>query len=72
MSNIKLLFPILILLLTSCNVTKPNDIEGLGTNTKLNGWKIGNRIDYGPGKGTLSEWIPENENINNWSKIITV
>lgn len=36
------------------------------------GWKVGYVHDAGWGKGSIVEYIPENEAISNWSKLLTI
>ena len=36
------------------------------------GWKVGHELDLGAGLGTMEAWIPTDENIEDWSEIISI
>lgn len=69
-NKLKLFISIFIsIFLISC-VTVP--LEGLHTSISLSHWKVGYQQDFGSGNGYIREFVPENESINDWSKLISI
>jgi hypothetical protein len=58
-----------ILMMSGC-VSTP--IEGIATPAKMEGYKVGSAHDTGRGKGTIVEFVPVTESINNWHHLATI
>jgi hypothetical protein len=58
-----------ILIMSGCVSTA---IEGIATPGKMEGWKVGSAHDSGRGKGTIVEFVPATESINNWQHLATI
>ncbi len=61
------LFLVFTLFLSAC-VTP---IEHVQSDLRLDGWKVGYSKDT-PGKGNIVEFVPSNESVEVWSKLITI
>ena len=57
------------LLVAGCESTP---IEGIVTDIDSASWKIGYQRDFGIGNGTIREFVPTGEDIDHWTKLLSI
>jgi len=55
--------------ITGC-VSAP--IESIVSGEKMEGWKVGSQHDFGRGRGSIREFLPADESINQWRHLATI
>ena len=60
----------LVMLLIAGCVSTP--IEGIVTDIDTAGWKVGYQRDFGVGNGYIREFVPVGEDIDHWSRLLSV
>lgn len=59
-------------LLTACASMPQKKLEAITTIGKTPEMKVAFKKDYGQRKGTITEFIPPDENIQNWQHLATI
>ena len=62
---------LLACLAVSCKSTTQESLEAISAPANMTGWKVG-EASYEKGKGSLMEWIPEEEELDSWTRIARV
>lgn len=58
-------------MVAGCAIYSPPSLEAICARKAPN-WKAAYRKDLGEGKGTISEFVPDGENVNDWRQLATI